>query len=141
MLGQMFFKIFSTKLVDGASKVAEADALNYVFGYSVMLDQNQLYAMLRPSLTNLPAKRLLPYSKAKLSNMPLSMSKEEQRSAVPADKTVSDEELPKFIGELRDERTREALGLEKTIYDEMNTDKQMLAVHEKLSGKALPVGM
>ena len=107
-------------------------------GYSVMLDQNQLYAMLRPSLTNLPAKRLLPYSKAKLSNMPLSMSKEEQRSAVPADKTVSDEELPKFIGELRDERTREALGLEKTIYDEMNTDKQMLAVHEKLSGKALP---
>lgn len=82
-------------------------------GYKLKVDQKALYNLLYPSLVDMPAKKLLTYSKSELTGLPLN-SKE------------------------LDKKTAEALGMSATELATLNNNKQIAVIYEKIAGKPLP---
>jgi dipeptide/tripeptide permease len=140
--------IDDTRMTASAGEVIDVVLNQEQVGYKVDLTQEQLYGLLAPSLSDLPAKKLLPYAKEKLTGVPNSLDELGQQSAVPDGLTLDEAELQTlsghlqaFLAQLLDKRTREALGLDEAVYTEMNTDKQLVAVYEKLTGTPMPTAL
>lgn len=85
-------------------------------GYKLRVDQAKLYQLLWPSLTDLSAKKLLAYSKSELTGL-----------------SQDSKEL--------DEKTAQALGITELELVAMNTDKQILAIYQKITGNPMPTSL
>ncbi len=85
-------------------------------GYTLNIDHSKLYELLWPSLTDLPSKKLLAHSKAELTGLNID------------DKTL-------------DDKTAEALGMKKLELLAMNSDKQVLAIYQKVTGSPMPTSL
>lgn len=113
----------SSKVIseDQVGKLVKFDLNQEQVGYKVNLDQENLFKLIAPSLTDLPAKRLLAYSKQQLTGIPMSSDEEQQKQT--------------------DQRTAEMVGMRQADFELLNTDRQLVAIYEKLASKTMPTDL